>query len=100
MVSTSTPWWGMDRSRRIAWARYYQVNKDNERLLHINRQLLRRLAVLAVTVLECEAVTILEEDDELLHAVRMIVVTLQRSPRGAVVLREVMEERAARKEEG
>ena len=88
---------GMDKSRRQAWARYYQLLADNERLLANNRTLLTRLAELCVSVLDCEALVVLEEGDEVVDAVRMVLVSLRRSRRGQAVLREVMDRRAEKK---
>lgn len=84
---------GIDRSRRIAWARFYQVEEDNARLLRHNRVLLTRLAELVVAISESEALSLLDTDDEVLRDARSILVSLNLSPRGRVVLDEVMTRR-------
>ena len=75
---------GIDASRRVGWARYYQAVEDNAALLRHNTILLRHLARLALAVARSEAVQLLDPD--LLANARRVVVTVRLRARGRAIV--------------
>ena len=91
---------GAEASRRIAWARFYEMQERTERLLRLNAVLEERLAELVILVSENEALQVLDADGELIAKARMSIAALRLRPRGQAALRRVMDRRDAAAEQG
>ena len=73
---------GIDKARRIGWARYYMAKGDNEKLLRLNAVLQERLAVMLLLIAEATPAAMLRLHSE---AVRTLAI-LQRTKRGQQAL--------------
>lgn len=75
---------GIDASRRIGWARFYQQVESNKKLLSHNATLIRRLARFACTVARSEAIQLFEP--ELADEAARILLALRLRARGRSIV--------------
>lgn len=84
---------GLEKSRRAGWAVVFKLRADNRKLLDLNFVLLKKLAGLALLVMESEWAQCADEGDPLVARARTILATLRRTARGDAALRQVLKER-------
>lgn len=87
---------GIDASRRIAWARFYEMEQERDRLLKLNAALEERLAGLVIWIAESEVLCVMEPEGELIVKARSILAALRRRPRGITALEKAKKERKDR----
>lgn len=85
---------GIDASRRVAWARYYQQIEDNTALTRHNDHLLRHLARLALAIEGSEAVRLL--DPRLRDDAHRVLGALRARAKGRAVLDHLEREQCRR----